>query len=322
MYSVILPIYGNEGSLPELLEQLSLISLECRAKYKQDFEAVFVIDGSPDNSYQVLKDTLDKQPFNSQLLCHSRNFGSFAAIRTGLSAAKGDFFSVIAADLQEPPSLLLSFLDDMLNKGSDVVVGCREKRDDPYLSRIASGLFWRFYKRFVIPDIPVNGVDIFGCNLAFRDSLISLEEANSSLVGQLFWLGYKRSEVAYSRAERKHGQSGWTFKKKINYLLDSVFSFTDSPIRLLTIFGVLGIGFSILFGLLVLLAKVFGFIDVPGYAGVVLTVVLFGGINSLGLGIVGYYAWRSYENTKKRPLSVVMASHSYGECQKLDKERV
>lgn len=311
MLSIVIPVYRNEESIPELIEALNNVVNIALRDHAQQTEVVFVVDGSPDNCYALLEQALPKTPFSSKLLLHSRNFGSFAAIRTGLIAASGDYFAVLAADLQEPPALVLQFLKKLTNIGCDVVVGCRENRDDPTFSRLASNTFWRLYKKFVIPEIPEKGVDVFGCNRTFRDHLVNLEEAHTSLVGLIFWLGFKREEVSYTRVARKHGESAWTLKKKINYLLDSIFSFTDLPIRVLTLFGMLGIAISMLLAFVIVLAKLFGSIDVPGYAATVLTVIFFGGINSLGLGIVGAYAWRTYENTKRRPLAVVTKIQSF-----------
>lgn len=311
MLSIVIPVYRNEESISDLLTELSDVADTALRDHGQQIEVVFVVDGSPDNCYTLLEQSLPKVTFASKLLLHSRNFGSFAAIRTGLIAAKGDYFAVLAADLQEPPELVLQFLEKLSNGGCDVVVGCRENRDDPALSRLASNIFWRLYKKFIISEIPEKGVDIFGCNRAFRDHLVSLEEANTSLVGLIFWLGFKRSEVSYARVARRHGKSAWTLKKKVDYLLDSVFSFTDLPIRLLTLFGLLGISISMLLGIITVTAKLFGSIVVPGYAATALTIIFFGGINSLGLGVVGAYAWRTYENTKRRPLAVVMKSQFF-----------
>lgn len=311
MLSIIIPVYRNEESLPDLIATLADVAHQARKDFDCATEVVFVVDGSPDGSHAVLERALPSAPFASQLLLHSRNFGSFAAIRTGLQAAGGNYFGVIAADLQEPPELVLRFLEKLSTRNCDVVVGCRENRQDPLLSRSASGLFWKLYKKFVIREIPEKGVDVFGCNKAFRDQLIALGEANTSLVGLIFWLGFRRDEVTYERLARRHGKSAWTLKKKLNYLFDSIFSFTDLPIRLLTLFGLLGVAVSILLGLVVLLAKFFGGIAVPGYAATVLTVIFFGGLNSLGLGIVGAYAWRAFENTKNRPLAVVMTSRKF-----------
>lgn len=312
LLSVVIPVYRNEESLPALVTALSDVASSAKRDFDCAVEVVFVVDGSPDDSYGMLTRLLPAAPFASQLLLHSRNFGSFAAIRTGLQAATGEYFGVISADLQEPPELVLQFLGKLLPGECDIVVGCRENRRDPLLTRIASDAFWRLYKTFVIRDIPEKGVDVFGCNRAFRDHLLLLGEANSSLVGLIFWLGFRRTEVAYERRLRQHGKSAWTLKKKINYLLDSIFSFTDLPIRVLSLFGLLGILASAALGSVILLAKLFGGIPVPGYAATVLTVIFFGALNSLGIGIIGAYAWRAYENTKGRPLAVVMLEQRYG----------
>ena len=313
MLSIVIPVYRNAESIPDLIAALSAVAHQAAENFDCATEVVFVVDGSPDNSYALLAQALPGAPFASQLLLHSRNFGSFAAIRTGLHASRGDHFGVIAADLQEPPELVLCFLEKLYSGDCDVVVGCRENRQDPRCSRIASNLFWKLYKKFIIHEIPEKGVDVFGCNTVFRDRLLQLGEANSSLVGLIYWLGFRRGEVLYERRMRQHGKSAWTFKKKINYLLDSIFSFTDLPIKLLTLFGLIGVLASILLGFAVVLAKVFGNIPVPGYAATVLTVIFFGGLNSLGLGIVGAYAWRTFENTKGRPLAVVMTAQQFNE---------
>lgn len=311
-FSVVIPVYRNEGSIPSLVAALSDVARKAGQDFGCAVEVVFVVDGSPDNSYALLAQSLPTAPFSSQQLLHSRNFGSFAAIRTGLQAATGQYFGVIAADLQEPPELVLQFLEKLVAGDCDVVVGCRENRKDPLLTRITSDLFWKLYKKFIVHDIPEKGVDVFGCNKAFRDRLLSLEEAHSSLVGLIFWLGFRRAEVSYVRRMREHGKSAWTLRKKINYLLDSVFSFTDLPVRLLTVFGLLGIIASVVLGAIVILAKMLGGIPVPGYAATVLTVIFFGALNSLGIGIIGAYAWRAYENTKGRPLAVVMLEQKFG----------
>lgn len=313
IYSVVIPVYRNAESIPDLIVALSEVALKAARDFDYSIEVVFVVDGCPDNCYHLLAQALPEAPFSSKLLLHSRNFGSFAAIRTGLQVARGEHFGIIAADLQEPPELLLLFLERLSSDVSDVVIGCRENRQDSYLSRVVSDTFWKLYKRFVIREIPEKGMDVFGCNRVFRDHLLQLDEANSSLVGLIFWLGFRRGEVMYERRLRKHGESAWTLKKKINYLQDSIFSFTDFPIKLLTLFGLIGLAFAILLGSVVLFIHVFGTISVPGYTATVLMVMFFGGLNSLGLGIVGNYAWRAFENTKRRPIAVVMLAKNFNQ---------
>jgi glycosyltransferase involved in cell wall biosynthesis len=311
MYSVVIPVYKNAESLPELVLSLSEVDSVIQDRFKVPLEAVFVVDASPDDSHEILTQLLPSAPFSSKLLLHARNFGSFAAIRTGLSVGEGPYFGMIAADLQEPPSLLVSFLSELEADRADVVVGVRTSRDDPASSRVAANLFWRLYRGLVMRDMPVGGVDLFGCNEAVRREILKFEEANSSLVGLVFWLGFRRKEVGYERLARKHGISAWTFRKKLRYLTDSLLAFTDFPIRLLTAAGVFGVSVSVNFGMIVLVARLFGYIEEPGYAATILTIMFFGALNVTCIGIVGAYVWRSYENTKRRPLAVVRSLRSF-----------
>lgn len=303
-FSVVIPVYKNEASIPRLLEALSGMSRQL----DDQLEAVFVVDGSPDQSFRILRDALDKLDFPAQLLAHSRNFGSFPAIRTGLAAARGEYFSVMAADLQEPPELLIAFFKALASDECDVAIGTRTARNDPYASRLASGLFWGLYRRLVVHDMPEGGVDVFGCNQVFRDQLLKLEESRSSLIALIFWLGFRRKLVSYVRLERQEGKSSWTFRKKVDYMMDSIFAFTDYPIRMLIRIGVVGCMLSVVLGVLVLAGHLSGQITVPGYAAMMLVALFFGMLNLLGLGLVGTYAWRGYENTKHRPLSITSIS--------------
>ena len=311
MYSVIIPVYRNAEFIPELISEFTRISAAVRARHGIDTEFVFVVDASPDDSFTLLEAALPQAAFRSQLILHARNFGSFAAIRTGLRAAQGDYCAVIAADLQEPPDLLLDFLDKLISDGSDIVIGVREGRDDPPMQRLSANLFWGLYRRFVVRDIPPGGVDVFGCNRRIRDELLTLEEANSSLIGLVFWLGFRRSEIPYRRRARAYGKSAWTLSKKINYLLDSIFAFTDLPVRILTVAGVFGIAIAVLLGLSVVIMRLAGEIEVAGYTATIVVITFFGALNTLGLGLIGAYAWRSYENTKKRPLALIRSCHAF-----------
>ena len=307
MLSIVVPVYRNESCIPNLLKAIEFL----HEKLNGQMEVLFIVDGSPDCSYALLRAALPEKLFQSQLILLSRNFGSFQAIRVGLQLGNGDRFAVLAADLQEPPELVLE-IDSTLRKGDvDVVVGVRDSRKDPLLSRIPAQFFWWLYRRYVVPEIPPGGVDVFGCNRHFRDTLLQLDERHSSLIAQIFWLGFRRKCVSYIRQSRQYGKSAWTLHRKINYLMDSVFSFTDLPIRLLTRIGGIGVVLAGLLGSAAVTAKFLGMVVVPGYTITILTIIFFGALNLLGLGIVGSYAWRSYENTKARPLAIVLKSEKF-----------
>ena len=302
MLSLIIPVYRNEESVPELLEAVEQMGMAL----PDELEAVFVVDGSPDRSYELLRDGLPLRPYRSRLALLSRNFGAFPAVRAGLQLARGDRFAIMAADLQEPPELILRMDELVRADEADVVLGVREARHDPVRNQLPARLFWTLYRQLVVKEIPPGGVDVFACNGEFREQLLGLEEQHSSLVAQLFWLGFRRSYVGYVRRERRHGRSAWTFRKKVDYLTDSIFSVTDLPIRLLVrVGGLIALAFG-LFGAIAALARLIGLIDVPGFTALAVLVVFLGALNLFGLGIVGSYAWRAYENSKQRPLHVVL----------------
>jgi glycosyltransferase involved in cell wall biosynthesis len=301
-HSVVVPVYGNEGTIPTLLQRLATLSRDTVGQ----LEVVFVVDGSPDGSLLLLRRLLPESGLRAQLVTLSRNYGSFSAIRAGLAVARGEYVAVMAADLQEPVSLVEDIFTQLGTGEYDVAVGVRVGRQDPAVSSAASRAFWAFYRRYVQKDLPAGGVDMFGCTRQVVTELLRLEESNTSLVGLLYWLGFRRAEVPYERQEREHGSSGWTLRKKLRYMNDSIFSFTDLPITLLITAGLLGVVGSLLAGIVVFLGWASGNVQVAGYTPLMLALFLMCSLILLALGIVGSYVWRTYENSKRRPGSVPM----------------
>ncbi len=306
-HSLVIPVYRNEAFLPELVRTVERIAADVAGS----MEAVFVIDGSPDRSEEWLLTNLAACAAPAQLVVLSRNFGSFTAIRVGLAQARGEFIAVMAADLQEPPELATEFFRVLGAGQHDVVVGTRAGRDDPLAGKATSGLFWRIYRALVQPEMPVAGVDMFAVTRKARDALLSLEESHSSLVAQLLWVGFDRAEVSYARRARVHGESGWTLRKKLRYLFDSIFSFTDIPITVLTLIGFAGTFAFLLLGALLLALRLAGVIEVQGYTAIMVAILFSSSLILLGLGIVGNYVWRAYENTKHRPLGIIRAQRDF-----------
>ncbi len=249
--------------------------------------------------------------FSSQLIALNRNRGSFNAIFIGLGEGRGDYFAVMAADLQEPRGLILQFYQKLASQRDDVVVGTRFARSDPWLSQVTSWLFWSMYRWLIQPEVPKGGVDVFGCTRKFSDHLLSLRESNTTLAGLLFWLGFRRSVIPYMRRPRGHGKSTWTVGCNVEYLIDSAFAFSLLPIRFLSAAGAVGILISVFLALIVVYSRMTGDIDLPGYSATVLPVMFFGGLNFLGLGNLGEYIWRTFENTKGRPHGIIMIQDTF-----------
>jgi polyisoprenyl-phosphate glycosyltransferase len=307
MLSLIIPVYKSEEGIERLLAAL----LDLRRKLPEELEVVLVVDGSPDRSLDLLRSRLPTSELRSRLVVLSRNFGSVAAVRAGLDIGSGDYFAVLAADLQEPPELVIEFLDVLRGRRADIVFGCRTRRADPWLSELLSNSFWHLYRKLVVKDMPKGGVDVFGCTRAVRDQVLQFREVNTNLIALLFWLGFRRHFIGYERRQRREGKSAWTLSKKLQYSLDSIFNFTDLPIQLLLYTGVVGVAVSVIFAIILLIGKLAGGIPVRGYTAIVLTVVFFGALTSLGLGVVGQYLWLGLQNARGRPAFVVSSSEEY-----------
>jgi glycosyltransferase involved in cell wall biosynthesis len=307
-YSIVVPVYLNEATLAALVERLEGLADELDVP----LEVVFVVDGSPDGSLVLLRRLLaEERRFSSQLISLSRNFGSFSAVRTGLAAAEGEFIAMMAADLQEPASLVRDFFRGLEGEEHDIAVGVRERRSDPGGSMVASRLFWWLFRLLVEPDVPTGGVDVFGCTRQVARELLRLDESHTSLVGLLYWVGFRRLEVPYVRQPRPVGRSAWSFRRKLRYLLDSIFSFTDLPITAVILVGALGVLVSFVSAIVVLVAWSAGKISVPGYTPLMLALFFMASMILIALGLVGSYVWRTYENSKGRPGAVPMTHERF-----------
>lgn len=306
--SIVVPVYLNEPTIAGVVGQLD----ELAARIDHPLEVVFVVDGSPDGSLILLRRLLSTpRSFSAQLISLSRNFGAFSAVRAGLAAAEGDIVAIMAADLQEPVSLIERFFDALLTGQYEVAVGRRSSRRDALTTRILARLFWSFFRRFVLRELPPGGVDVFACTRPVIDALVRLDESHSSLIGLLYWLGFNRTEIAYERQTRPAGRTSWSFRRRFRYLLDSVFSFSDLPITLLVAVGILGIGTSLVAAAVVLLAWAAGQVHVAGYTPIMLGLAFATSSILFGLGMIGSYVWRTYENSKDRPNWVPMSHERF-----------
>ena len=304
--SLVIPVYRNEENIDDLVEALNALSASIGG-----MEVVFVIDGSPDRSGEMLLDRRGAMSFDAQIVFHSRNFGAFPAIRTGMEMAQGTVIAVMAADLQEPPELIQCFFQILENHEADVVFGERSGRHDSFVRDALSNSFWWLYRRLVIADVPKGGVDMFACNRQAADTVLQIAEPNSSLIAQLFWIGFRRQFVSYERQQRRKGTSAWNISRRMRYMMDSIFSFTDLPILFVLWFGVAGCILSLSFGIVIAFARVIGLVTVPGYAALAVLISFSASAILATQGILGSYLWRTFENTKRRPLRIIARTVNY-----------
>jgi glycosyltransferase involved in cell wall biosynthesis len=306
-FSVVIPVYKNYESLGPLLSSLD----DALGKLPINNEVIFVVDGSPDCCFEWLQQNLPLKNATSILVELSRNFGSIAAVRTGMSKANGSIVAVMAADLQESPELLFGFYNALRDGIAEIAIGRRLSRNDPRTTKLLSKIYWGFYRKTINPEIPVGGVDVFACTKKAKDQIVAMNESSSSLVGLIYWVGFARTYIDYERLERPYGKSAWTFRKKFRYFSDSIFAFSHAPIVLLQSIGIFGIASSMLIGSITFFGALTDRISSPGYPTLLVALLFSTSSILLGLGIVGDYAWRAFENTKVRPLSIVKDEYKF-----------
>ena len=300
--SVVVPVYYNADSLPLLHERLTAIESTLIDLHQVRLQLIFVNDGSRDGSQAALVRIKAQRP-DAVVVRLSRNFGAVHASRTGFRFVEGGAFVILAADLQDPPELLLEMVPRWL-AGRKFVIAVRKSREDPLTSRIYSWLYYRVLRLLVLPGYPDGGFDIA---LMDRDLLEPMRNCSKNAFTPLlaYWLGYEPEVVSYHRPRREHGRSGWTFTKKIKTFLDVMLGFSVTPIRLISAVGVLVAGASFVYGISVVIAALTGNIPVPGYATLVSLVTFLLGLIILMLGIIGEYLWRIFDEVNRRPDTVI-----------------
>jgi polyisoprenyl-phosphate glycosyltransferase len=300
--SIVVPVYWNSGSLPSLFEEL--MNLEKKlAEKKLLLELIFVDDGSGDDSLQVLIDFKKRRPKHTVVVKHTRNFGAIPAYKSGLRYVTGDCFTALAADLQDPPELILQMADMWLN-GSKYVICRRQEREDPLLSKIFAAVFYRFLRWMVAKDFPPGGFDLA---LMDKQFLPFLQESGKNINPNLFafWLGFKPEIIDYKRRKRTFGKSRWTFLKKLNLLIDSLLGFSITPIRLISVFGIFVSLSSVGYGVFIVVNAILGRMEVRGFATIVSILVFLLGLILVMLGVIGEYLWRTFDQVNRRPESVI-----------------
>ena len=302
LISIVVPVYHNAPSLADLLAEFQALADKNAA---DDFEFVFVDDGSADESFAVLG-RLAAAESRMRVVKLSRNFGSGPATMAGLSQARGDAVAAIAADLQDPPALLHDMLGHWRD-GDKVVIAARRKRDDPFPASLVSDLFYFLFRRFAVKSMPARGFDFWLIDRQVCDLINSIQESNVYLAGLIMWLGFTPRVVHYDRKARpqKYGRSMWTFTKKIKYFIDTFVAFSYFPVRLATGLGALFSTLGLLYGAWVLYARLALSVEAEGWASLMIVVLIAAGVQLLILGVIGEYLWRSLDETRRRPRFII-----------------
>lgn len=298
--SIVIPVYYNEDNIPSLYKKLE----ETIIKNEQfEHELIFVDDGSGDNSYDELK-KLSNQNQNIKVIKLSRNFGSHTAILAGISNCSGDCVTAISADLQDPPEIILEMIEKW-KAGNKVVLAVRKDREESFLQKFISGTYYKLMKKYALPNMPEGGFDCFLIDKKVVDIIKTIEEKNTTLMGQILWCGFKTEKIYYTRKQREIGKSRWTLSKKVKLFIDSFLAFSYVPIRFMSFLGILISIFGFLFGCYILYNRVTNHIAVEGWASLMIVVLFLSGVQMIMLGILGEYLWRTFDTSRHRPVFIV-----------------
>ncbi|WP_152184312.1 glycosyltransferase family 2 protein [Sulfurimonas indica] len=298
--SIVAPCYNEEAVIDIFLEKI----FEVLERLGRSFEIVFVNDGSRDNTLEVLK-TKSKEYAGVRVINLSRNFGKEAALTAGIDASRGEVVVPIDVDLQDPPELILEFVKKY-EEGYDVVVGKRADRTtDSHAKRISAELFYKMHNKISDIEIPHNVGDYRLMSRRVVDELKKLPETQRFMKGIFAWLGFKTAVVEYKREERAAGDTSFNGWKLWNFALDGITSFSTAPLRIWLYVGMVLAFIAFLYGSWIILKTLIFGADTPGYASMITVVLFLGGIQLMGIGILGEYIGRIYLESKNRPVYII-----------------
>ena len=301
LVSLVIPVFNEEAVLPELFRRLAALF---DGPTEVAWEALLVNDGSRDRSPDLLREQSARDPRFVPVEL-TRNFGFQAALAAGLARAKGDAVITLDADLQDPPEIIPELVARW-QEGADVVRAVRRSRQETGARRMGMDLFHGIFRR--LADFPIeSNTGTFGLmDREAVDALNRLPERNRFFPGLRTWVGFTTGEVLYDRQSRAAGEPQQTFLRLIRYALDGIFSFSYLPLRLLTYVGVSIslIGFAI--GVFFIVRRLLG-VEVAqlGFTTLVTLMLFIGGVQLIGIGVLGEYLGRIYDEVKQRPLYVV-----------------
>jgi polyisoprenyl-phosphate glycosyltransferase len=302
LYTIIIPCYYNEDNIPvtskALIQNESLFPADVR------FEYILVDDGSQDKTWAAMQDFHNQYPEKVKLVKLARNFGANSASLAGMEEATGDCVTVIAADMQDPPELLVQMYEHW-QKGILLVVANRTNRADSFVGDLISNFFHYMMKKIAIPNTPKGGFDLCLFDKSVLQQLLSLDTRDVYWSYLLLWMGYPYVNIPYERRKREIGTSRWTFSKKVKSFIDNFVSFSFFPIRIISTTGiVLGLG-AILYAMIIIISKLTGHIDETGWSSLMVVLLLVSSFQMVALGIIGEYVWRTLQSARQRPNYIV-----------------
>lgn len=301
MISVVVPIFNEEGNIPEVYKRCSAVF----DKSGETYEMIFVNDGSTDRSLAICKKLADGNR-QVKIVSFSRNFGHQIAVTAGLDFAQGDAVVVIDTDLQDPPELIGEMVEKW-KEGYQVVYAQRKKRKgETFFKKKTAYFFYRLMRFMTSTEIPPDTGDFRLMDKEVVEVLKKMRERNRFLRGMVSWVGFKQAGLQFERQRRLSGKTKYPLTKMIRFAVNGIVSFSDKPLRIASYLGLISSGIGLLMIFYGIYSKFFmPETTVSGWASVFIAVLFLGGVQLFTIGIIGEYISRIYEETKARPLYIV-----------------
>ena len=298
--SIVTAAYNEQDNLPILYERIK----NAADQLGVDWEWVVIDDHSNDQTFQVIEGISQRDPRIHGIRL-ARNSGAHIALTCALNRAKGDCAIALAADLQDPPETIPELYREWL-EGAQVVWAVRGKREGESKTKVGMSNFYYLIMRKVVgfKDMPATGADFFLMDRVVLDTFCQCMESNVSILALITWMGFRQSYISYTKEARLHGDSGWTLKKKLKLVVDSITSFSYIPIRFMSYFGFFVASSGFAFAGFTIYNAITG--DPPeGWTTLIVIVLLLGGFQMLMMGVLGEYLWRTLDESRRRPRFII-----------------
>ena len=299
--SLVVPCFNEAENITAF--QDAVISAFDGCNY--DYEIVFVDDGSKDATLHNLRKLYKSQQCPIKVVSFSRNFGKESAIYAGMEHASGEFISLIDADLQQRPEIVRDMVKILEEKPEyDVVAAYQDRRGEGKILSFFKKCFYNIINHLSDVNLHADASDFRTFRRSVRDSLLELAEYHRFSKGLFAWVGYETCFIPYTACKRHAGKTKWSFRKLMNYAIEGIIGFSTRPLRYSIYFGSFTAVSAILYLIWVVLEKLIWGIDIPGYATIIVLILLLGSIQLFCIGIIGEYVGRTFEQSKTRPVYI------------------
>lgn len=302
-YSIVIPVYYNEGCLIPLMESLRTTVLEANASYTG--EVIFIDDGSGDGSLSELQQIQSQFPSTVTIIKLTRNFGQGNATLAGYEHAKGKCVITMSADGQEPPEIINQMLEAFFVENYDVVICARASRDESFYRKLTSRLFFYLMRKLTFKNMPEGGFDFWLMSRRAVNAFIRNLDAHPSGHGHVLWMGFRTKILPYHRRARHAGVSRWTLGKKFTSFLDGILAYSFAPIRVMSFAGCVFSFFGFAYAGLIMIDRLLLGNAIKGWAPLMILILVIGGFQMIMLGVIGEYLWRTLAQVRRRDMYLI-----------------